>query len=197
MKRLQLSSALLGLSLASACQSPVGQQEWSPTFGLRTAVYDDYDFDINSLILAESGGINYTMTELTLGATLVEPGAARPIKQHFLGLSIGTGDLTRDGISSSLVETSLGGTWYFDDEGLVVPFVSLFGTLSNTSKIPDLGNQGGLRLGTGIEVPIHGGLFATLGVDYLMPLYDAKTGSGVVEANLDGFAIRLGFLYSL
>jgi len=163
-----------------------------PTVGIQRAVYDDYDFDVNSLILASNGGVDYSMTEFMLGATLVTPGEKRPVKDQFLGLTIGTGDLEAQGISSSLVETSLGSIWYFDDEGMFVPFVSLFGTLSNTSKIPDLGNQGGIRFGAGVEYPIASNVSASIGADYLLPVYDAKTSSGIAEATLEGVAIRFG-----
>ncbi len=107
---------------------------------------------------------------------------------------VGTGDLEEAGIKSTLVETSVGGIYYFDDEGAVVPYLSLFGVMSDTSKIPDLSNQGGLRFGVGVEVPISGGIWATIGADYLLPVYDAKTDSGLVEADLEGLAVRIGVI---
>lgn len=182
--------------LTQSCQNPSGYDQWQPTFGLRTAVYDDMTFSVNSLIIAEKRDVDYKSIELTAGATLTSPGTDRPIKKHFLGMRLGNGDIKQAGITSDLVETSVGGMLYFDDESSIIPYLSAFFTLSDTAAVADLGNQGGIRLGAGFEYPFSSSFSGTLGADYLIPVYDAKTGTGSVEVDMEGLAIRAGILFT-
>ncbi|MCP5020609.1 MAG: hypothetical protein GY930_02435 [bacterium] len=182
--------------LTQSCQNPQGYDQWQPTYGLRTAVYDDLTFSVNSLALAERRDVKYKSIELTAGATLTTPGTNRPIKRHFLGVRLGNGDMKQAGLTSDLVETSVGGMLYFDDGSKVIPYLSTFYTLTDTAAIAGLGNQGGIRLGAGIEIPFGSTFSATLGADYLVPIHDAKTSSGSVEVDMEGLAVRAGVLFT-
>jgi len=187
----RISTIVLSISFIAACKTPEGQ-EWKPTVGVAAAVVDSYSADISALGFSGSGDVDYSLVQFELGATKVTPNETRPLKHEFAGIVFGVGDLSAGGASADLVEISGGGRYYFDKGGTVIPFLSIWSTISTLDDPLVDTPQLGLRFGGGIEYPFAGNLAATLSGDYTLPLIDAEDSTGLVSSSVDGVAIRLG-----
>ena len=115
-----------------------------------------------------------------------------------LSISLGQGELDIDGGKSNLVEITGGSTWYFDNEKFYVPYLSAHVVVSDSAALAGLGNQGGFRMGAGLEFPLSSSTSFFLGGDYLVPFIDAESDAGGgVEVELEGVVGRVGFLITL
>ena len=192
-----LKLAALASLLAASCQVPQGYEDWVPTIGARAVAYSDTEFTVNSIVFQQTDSVDTTLNELTVGMTHTAPGEKRRLKKQLLSLSLGRGELEIDGGESNLTEFTLGSTWYFDNEQWYVPFLVAQGVLSDSAALSGLSNQGGARLGGGFEFPISSSTSISIGMDYLVPLYDAKTTAGDAEVDFDGIVGRVGFVFTL
>ncbi len=190
-------SLLLVLISISACQTPEGQ-EWKPTFGLSTTIVDSYEAELSALGYSDSESVDYSMTEIEVGATRVTPADERPIKHEFVGFKLGSGDVTDStGTSGDLDEISGGGLIYFDKGDPLIPFLSIWSVITDLSDAPDLSTQLGIRFGGGVEYAVSRNAAFTLSGDYLVPLIDAEDSTGLFDLSTSGFAIRLGIRFVL
>jgi len=182
----------LPLITLAACYTPPGQ-EWRTTAGLQTTVLDSYQAEIDAPGFSlTDGDVDYSMTEVLLGATRVTPSETRPVKHEFAGIVFGTGEAD----NVDLLEISAGGYYYIDRGHSLTPYLLVFATATD----PDLSGfdrQFGFRLGGGVDFALTSQVSATLGADYLFPILDSENSSGNTELNLSGLALRLGFLFSL
>jgi len=184
-----LSSALL-YSLAGCGTTP--GQEWKPTAGVTTVVNSSYDLGVSQLGYG-SGSIpvDYSSTNIELGATLVSEGSDRPIKHQFAGIAFGSGEL-EDGFGGAIDgdEISGGGRYYYDEGNAVIPFISIWSVLTDADgATPQLG----LRIGGGAEYPLNSNAALTLSGDYLIPINDAQDEffPGVTY-DISGLSFRFG-----
>jgi hypothetical protein len=194
-----LNSTLLlsTFAMTVSCQAPDGQ-EWKPTFGVSTTVIDNFEFEGSAFGYTESADIDYSMTQVELGATRVSEGIGRPIKHEFVGLALGSGDLSIDDVGEGdLKEFSAGGNFYFDDGKSLIPFLSVWSTIGEYADNSNASKQLNLRLGGGVEYAVSDQAALTFAGDYLLPLVDAEDDVLGVDFNTSGFAIRIGLRFVL
>ena len=185
-----LCSTLL-YSLAG-CTAPGPDQKWTPTAGVTTAVFSSYDFGISAIGYgSDSFPVDYSMTSLELGATLVSEGPDRPIKHQFAGITFGSGEAEDEfGVKLDIDEISGGGRYYFDEGTEVVPFISIWSVLTDAEFISA---QLALRIGGGVEFPLSSNAALTLSGDYQIPIRDAEDDDfSFVTYDLSGLSFRLG-----
>lgn len=184
------------LLIAAACHAPEGK-EWKPTIGLTSTVdssYDlSYDLTLSGLGYAGSIPVDFSMTNIEFGTTLVSEGPKRLIKHQFFGFALGTGNLSYPPFSLDIAEISAGGRYYHDEGGPAIPFLSIWSTL-DTPDDPEVPSQLGLRFGGGVEFLFGSTAALTLQGDYLVPLINGEDSLGF-QYEVSGFAIRFGIRF--
>jgi hypothetical protein len=183
---------LLLLLPAAGCTATPGNHRWAPTLAVDHTVVDDYELDVDAGVLEGTSDIDYTVTQVELGATRVEETADHPRKIDFLGVRVGFGDVEDDGIDSDLLELSAGGRWYFGQSQSIQPFFSLWSVVSDLDDEIGDDPQFGVRVGGGAELPISDTLALRGEVDYLIPVIPGEDELGLAEFEGSGLALRLG-----
>jgi hypothetical protein len=144
-----LALSPLALFLATSCTALPEGQVWQPTFGIDRTVVDNYELEVDvSGFGSASADVDYTLTQVELGATRVDESGEAPKKIEFAGVRVGFGELEIDGTAADLIEISGGGRWYFSQSESVQPFFSFWSVLSDLDDPLSDSPQLGLRLGS-------------------------------------------------
>lgn len=177
--------------LAAACQS-TASEEWRTTAAANMSVADDYEASVDAGGFIADGDVDYDSIGLEFGSTLVEPQAGRDLKREFWSVGVNLSELEED---EDLTELYAGGKFYFDKGAGLIPFLGIWGGVTDFSDADDYDPQIGARVGGGVEIPLSEDFALSAGLDYLVPIIAAE--DGPVEVELEGWAVRVGLVIML
>jgi len=195
MPRIAPLLALYGLLQCTSCQlQPT--QAWEPTARVTGLLSESYEAQVSALGYVGAGDTEYDSFEFAFGAHKVEvddDGSSRPreLAEVVIGSS-SFGDV-------DAVEVSAGGRFYTGGSDKLLPFLSIHSVNTTFDDVGGitLGSQLGLRVGGGVAFFLSERVFLDLGLDHTFPLLAAESNSSpVVETELEGTAIRIGFGFS-
>lgn len=183
---------LLASALMSACQDVPGSHTWEPTLGVDYSLIGDYDLELAALGYSLETDVDYRVIQFEAGATKVDYSGGASVKKEFAGIRFGVGEVEDDDIDASvdIWELSGGGRWYFDSGDALIPYLSLWSVISGFEDVDS--PQLGLRVGGGVEYPLHEVFFLRAELDYLFPLLEGEDDFGI-DVEGDGIALRVGF----
>lgn len=182
---------LLAACAMSACQNVPGSHSWEPTLGVDYTLLGEYDLELAALGYTLETDVDYRVVQFEFGATKVDRSGDKPVKREFAGFRLGFGEVEDDEVDASvdIWELSGGGRWYFQSDGVLIPYFSLWSVLSSFEDVDT--PQLGVRVGGGLEYPLDEIFFLRAELDYLFPILEGEDDFGI-DVEGDGVALRLG-----
>ena len=158
--------------------------------GLRGSVVlaESFEAEVSSGTLVASGDTEYESIEAGIVFAEYGPTGEKRSTGEILFGSASFGNL-------DAFEIVGGGRFFLQSNETTRPYVSIHAVSTGFDDVGgiDIGDQLGLRAGLGLEFPIgRSGAYFDVGGDYTLALIEAEDVTGLVETQVDGFALRVG-----